>query len=530
MPHLIVGPVTHESARLWVRGGWWRRRARVSVRPAGERQGHELRLVRSSDFTATAEIAGLEAATAYDVEARFEAPGGWRTTCVSGRFRTFPAPDSGAAFSFLHASCNLSVVSLTQAFSVAAVAIGSLAAFHMLRRPRGAGARVAASGAPGSLATADPVAAGGGPSTARARRAGAGSAVVRFFQSVYAHTASWQPAPIVPSPFAPLCDLLGGAAPPAFMIHAGDQIYFDFPLAAREPTRDAYRRAYRQAFFGDPVQREFLASLPHFMTLDDHELVDGFARDFVPIENRVPEDYYRPALGAYDEYVASRQTPDAGEGHRGYAFDHGAARFLVLDLRTQRFRESRRMLDRDQLDWLLGWLEKSRDRIKFVVSSVPFLAELRDRADLAGERDDKWTGRFYRDQRDEILDFVHAQRIGGLVFLAGDMHCTYHATMQLGAPGRRVLVHELAGGPIHQAQYTPRADFCDEVIGRTRGAGVAYRTFLRAFSDSAAGVLRVSVSPQERPAVRWRVVPTGAGLAGSARAPALTGRIDLEAP
>lgn len=535
MPHLIVGPVTHETAMLWVRGGWLRRRVRLSVKASGHAREREVVLGRGRDFTAAVEVSGLRPGTAYEVEACFDAPGGWCRQRVLGRLRTFPAPDSDTPFSFLHASCNLSVVSLTQAGAVAASALGVFAALHLLS---GSGSRLGAWAlrlARGSwglgVAACDAVRGlvarlGGRPPRGPAPE-GAPSPILRLFELVFERTAWWQPAPILQSPFAPLRALLRAESPPDFMIHAGDQIYFDFPLPSRLPSRSAYRRAYRQAFFGDPDQRAFLADFPQYMTLDDHEIVDGFARDHVPIPGRDPDAYAGPALWAYDEYVASRQTPNAGSGHRGYAFEHGAVRFLVLDTRTQRTRRERRMLDEAQLALLLHWLDEHRDRIKFVVSSVPFLAELGDAPGLAEERDDKWTGRFYRGQRDQILDFLHERGIGRLVFLVGDMHCTYHVTTQLGTTGQRVLVHELAGGPIHQAQYAARGDFREEVLGRTSRGGAPLRTWLRAFSGSAAGVLRVSVSPGRRPEIRWRVVPTSAPLHGSSPQQALAGRIDL---
>ena len=62
--------------------------------------------------------------------------------------------------------------------------------------------------------------------------------------------------------------------PARFMIHAGDQIYFDFPFTARPPDAAEYRKTYRQAWFEDSKLRELLARCPHYMTLDDHDVVE----------------------------------------------------------------------------------------------------------------------------------------------------------------------------------------------------------------------------------------------------------------
>ena len=48
--------------------------------------------------------------------------------------------------------------------------------------------------------------------------------------------------------------------------------------------------------------------------------------------------------------------------------------------------------------------------------------------------DDKWCGRPFRWQRDEIIDFIEEKAIERVVFLVGDMHCAYHASMSIWAP------------------------------------------------------------------------------------------------
>ena len=45
--------------------------------------------------------------------------------------------------------------------------------------------------------------------------------------------------------------------PPAFYIHAGDQIYYDVPEEHRRPLTSEYRLAYREAFFYDEDFRGF---------------------------------------------------------------------------------------------------------------------------------------------------------------------------------------------------------------------------------------------------------------------------------
>ena len=77
---------------------------------------------------------------------------------------------------------------------------------------------------------------------------------------------------------------------PAFTIHAGDVIYYDFPKSNREPRLDSYRDTYCESWFEDRFQRFFLAHRSHYMTFDDHEIVDDVRHrhyDFVIIKSHV---------------------------------------------------------------------------------------------------------------------------------------------------------------------------------------------------------------------------------------------------
>jgi hypothetical protein len=90
---------------------------------------------------------------------------------------------------------------------------------------------------------------------------------------------------------------------PAFTIHAGDVIYYDFPNGSRRPQLDGYREAYRESWFEDRFQRWFLAQGPQYMTLDDHEIVDQFACDELggsdDANRPTPRQYLEAALPSW---------------------------------------------------------------------------------------------------------------------------------------------------------------------------------------------------------------------------------------
>ena len=401
---------------------------------------------------------------------------------------------------------------------------------------------------------------------------------------------------------------------PAFMIHAGDQIYFDFPFRYANPNVKKYYRAYREAWFADAWAQYFLAQCPHYMTLDDHEITDDFATDFDLPERterkgvffrlltriftagkqpRRPEDYSAPALQAYRNYVhvrhpgssvgnISKKNNEHGNTKKQdkkhsyfYDFSYGKVKFFVFDTRTERKSKGDpqanppHMISTEQLESFRTWLgseklpkEKEDKTLRFVVSSVPFVAEVRSSSDVYRSSDDekpnkrstdKWAGEPYRAQRETIIRAIKKANIRNLIFLVGDMHCCYHATMQIGDLDKRITVHELAGGPIYQLRLGKRENFISEfktVIdaadpsdpknknssnkkasrdeelgdsekehrkGRDGKTCIPLKVRLEQLHDGASGVMQITVIPQTthdenfRTAsyrVDWRVIRT----------------------
>jgi len=501
MSQLVVGHTSSDSAWIWVRGERGARHATIELRgrdgtPAASR---DVELDAAHDYVAVARFdvdAGLAPDAPYQVIARFDGRG---TDPVCGQLRTFPPPGSERAFHFLHGSCNLPTARLTALGSLAVGVLGTVAARKSLELP---------------VDDWDthrwPRLVPASPGFRRLYRSLVSRLAKLLSGAVVLTTRYRLPKPVLPSPFAELADSIVKAEPearPAFMIHAGDQIYFDVDFDAR-PVLEGYRTCYRQAWFEDEPTAQLLRSLPHYMILDDHEIVDGFGND--PDAGAGAAELAEQALAAYEEYVACRQPSDPKQFF--YAFEHGSTPFFVLDTRTQRSPGSGEMIDAAQLAAFERWLEKDPGRLKFAVSSVPFVAQLRAHA-RGRDRSDKWSGPVWRRQRDRILSVIHTHGVERLVFLTGDMHCTYHATLRIGPPSRRVTVHELAGGPIHQLLFANREDFHARLSGRFRAetGEVPWTSTLEAFHGAAPGVLRISVRPKtaHQPLeVDWEVVRT----------------------
>ena len=344
--------------------------------------------------------------------------------------------------------------------------------------------------------------------------------------------------------------------PPSFFLHAGDQIYYDFPDVDRIPDRNEYRLSYREAWFYDVANRHLLSHWPQYMTLDDHEISDQFARDFYPHDPYYsPITYFNEANAAYREYVQaiSPQQHDADESRKKfgpywYRFDKGVTRFFVLDTRTQRYDNSAsaRMIDDDQMSQLLQWMSCYKNDLKFVVTSVPFVAQINDAgsertpqwnqdatpqkngATPRHQENDKWSAARFKNQRDQIIEHISSQHIRRLIFLTGDMHSCYHASMRIATKSgvligsepkyESVIIHELAGGPANQLQLADAAEFDRRCSGRT-SEGFAYETVLDRFHSQVNAVMHLEVEYVEReqttssdrglvPEVKWNVIRT----------------------
>ena len=237
---------------------------------------------------------------------------------------------------------------------------------------------------------------------------------------------------------------------PHFMMHCGDLIYYDIPLPHKAPDIEEYRQKYLDAWGDCRPARKFLTQLPHYMILDDHEIVNNFANDMDGLHLSGSVETYRSmGVKVYREFVHIHNPQTYGNQALYYTFSYGDIDFFVMDTRTERFvnagRGETRMVSSTQLQALLDWLLVHREQVKFIVSSVPFVGEVRN-------SDDKWCSALFRDQRERILRHLLEHDIMGVTFLTGDMHTSYHGTMEIKSHdgNKSITIHELMSSPINQ--------------------------------------------------------------------------------
>jgi len=218
-----------------------------------------------------------------------------------------------------------------------------------------------------------------------------------------------------------------GARDPDFFLHLGDTVYADQPRKQFVPSLAHYRRKHATIRRDDPLQR-FLARHTTFAIWDDHEIEDG-------AHGGHPD--MAVALQAFREYWPCEGAV-AGELYRRFTW--AGTDFFILDVRRYRSPQQeadgpgKTLLGEAQKAWFLEGLKASTAAFKFVLTPVPF----------HGGSADAWGN--YRTERDEIVRFLKAHGISGIVFLTADYHLARDWT------SRTTGLREYMAGPI--AQFT----------------------------------------------------------------------------
>lgn len=314
---------------------------------------------------------------------------------------------------------------------------------------------------------------------------------------------------------------------PDFMLHCGDQIYYDIPNFWKHPKLSEYRNKYLDAW-GDCVPaKELLANIPNYMILDDHEMVDNFSNDMDGRKHRSnPQEIREHSLKAYQEFQHSHNPWTYGEDSFYFNFSWGGKHFFVMDGRTERWAKGADpcLLGKDQMQAFKDWLIQHKSELKFVVCAVPFVAEVT-------VSDDKWSGRPFRKQREHIMNFLLNEKIDNLIFLSGDMHHSYYAKLEIRQRngGSKVLVHELMSSPINNRV---RRDFSSQYDNgkshQSEDYDLDYITEIHEqdIYASHSNVTLVRVNDTE---VRYEIYRTRDGLTGwmEGANPVRQGRISL---
>jgi alkaline phosphatase D len=245
------------------------------------------------------------------------------------------------------------------------------------------------------------------------------------------------------------------AVRPSFAVLLGDLIYADHrcPSPPNEAgsdfvalTLDQYRAKHRYQRGALAMQR-FLATVPVYVTWDDHEVRNNFSGPHEPLM----------AIGrqALLEYWPVRTPPDEpGRLYRSVRWGRTLELFL-LDMRQYRDRNSdqdgpnKTMLGKAQRDWLLDGLSRSTATWKVIATSVPL--SIPKKGPLLAPGNDGWArgedGTGFQTELRRIVDVLSERRIRNVIWLAADVH---FAQINLYDPDRDGATdfYEFISGPL----------------------------------------------------------------------------------
>lgn len=304
-----------------------------------------------------------------------------------------------------------------------------------------------------------------------------------------------------------------------FMIHCGDQIYYDIPAFGKEPDVGEYRDKYLDAWGDSRPTRKLLTQLPHYMILDDHELVNNFSNDMgSSLVGHGARHIKDIGVRVYREFQHIHNPHTYGSQPLYYSFSVGSIQFFVLDTRTERYTgngsEKPQIIDDIQMDTFLDWLKSHKDATKFVVSSVPFVAHVEN------DTDGKWSNPIFREDRERVLNHIFAHDINKVCFLTGDMHNSYHAEMTLKKGSQTIRIDELMSSPLNQIQKTSRGRYKAEVNKESKKGQFNYSSRITQFYNDHSNAMLVTVDGDQ---VDYEIFRTR-----KLRRNQMSGRIDMK--
>lgn len=235
---------------------------------------------------------------------------------------------------------------------------------------------------------------------------------------------------------------------PAFMMHAGNQIYVDAPANQSPIQSEHYNRRYLAAWKSREAA-EFYSRIANYTAVNDHELYFRFAND-VEYDLKPATYYLREALPNYNTYQHLRNPHTYGEQQLYYHFNYAGNAFFVMDTRVERYQfvkqgQRRQMIGEAQMEAFKTWLLAHKDQPKFVVTSVPFITIKET------DYSEYWSAEAFIQQKEEIIAYLKANQIGRLVFLTGQgnaaLHSSLHVKLNL---NDNLVLHELMCGPLSQ--------------------------------------------------------------------------------
>ena len=189
----------------------------------------------------------------------------------------------------------------------------------------------------------------------------------------------------------------------------GDNVYINMP---EMPNGVIYYTYYRRQ--SQPDFRKMVATTPVYAIWDDH---DAATDDVWLGPFREKPVWKMPLLKVFMENWINPYYGDPEWPGCWFNFSIGQVEFFMLDgrfYRTNPYSENPTMLGPVQKKWLLEKLKASRATFKVIASPVPWSLATK------AEARDTWNG--FKQERQQIFDFLAENRIDGVILLSADRH------------------------------------------------------------------------------------------------------------
>jgi alkaline phosphatase D len=274
---------------------------------------------------------------------------------------------------------------------------------------------------------------------------------------------------------------------PDFLLHSGDTVYADGPLAAQVTLPDGriwrnlvteekskvaetlreYRGQYAYNLLDDAYRR-FAAEVPQLNQWDDHEVRNNWFPGQLLDDPRYTEKSVdvlaARAHQAYHEWVPvpSQTGPVYRKISHGPLLD-----VFVLDMRT--FKDpndgntyadpTRGLLGREQREWLIRGLRQSRATWKVIANDLPLGVVVPDgpTAQEGVAQGDNGVPQGRELEFAQVLREAHRHGVSGIVFLTADVHYTaaVHYDSARAAVQDFTPFWEFVSGPAHAGAFGP---------------------------------------------------------------------------
>lgn len=199
-----------------------------------------------------------------------------------------------------------------------------------------------------------------------------------------------------------------------FNIWGGDNLYLR-EADYSSPSCIAYRYSHDRS---NKELQKVLAKRPNYAIWDDH--------DYGPNDSNLSFDLKNVTYNCFKNYFPQKSYGNQGNDGIYHSFLYSDAQFFMMDDRY--YRSANEIPDviegkpnaektyygAQQLNWLKNALISSKSVFKFIVNGSQILNPMADKECL----------RSYDAEFKELMNFIQANKINGVIFITGDRHFT----------------------------------------------------------------------------------------------------------